>query len=326
MISTILFIGLIPRASAEPNPDASYVGGKLCGECHAEQVQKWTGSHHDLAMQTVSDKTVLGDFADVTFTHYGVTSIFYRDSKRFMVRTEGATGELEDFEIRYVFGVYPLQQYLIEFPGGRLQALGLAWDATTRTAATDVVREVLAGARHPGAPIYMELDLFQQRLELRIAGEQVIEWTAYGAFLTRRANRGPVASPQGVFRCRPSAREKRYEKRDVALAVATDAQWSALVELALLASEPRATSPRCSGAHRRRRDDAPCAPSGGRDAPGRGGPRPACRDQPAQNLPVRHRQRHGPRPAPHDVRQPYVQRRTSVAIARPAAVEKSTES
>ena len=31
--------------------------------------------------------------------------------------------------IKYTFGVYPLQQYLIELPGGRLQALGVAWDA-----------------------------------------------------------------------------------------------------------------------------------------------------------------------------------------------------
>jgi hypothetical protein len=80
-------------------------------------------------MKEVSDETVLGNFADQTLTHYGVTSAFYRDGERFMVRAEGADGQLADFEIKYVFGVHPLQQYLIEFPGGRLQALSLAWDA-----------------------------------------------------------------------------------------------------------------------------------------------------------------------------------------------------
>ena len=45
-----------------------------------------------------------------------------------MVRTEGPDGALHDYEIAYTFGVYPLQQYLIEFPGGRYQALGIAWD------------------------------------------------------------------------------------------------------------------------------------------------------------------------------------------------------
>ena len=45
------------------------------------------------------------------------------------MRTDGPDGKLADFEIRYTFGVEPLQQYLIELPGGRLQALGIAWDA-----------------------------------------------------------------------------------------------------------------------------------------------------------------------------------------------------
>ena len=31
--------------------------------------------------------------------------------------------------MKYTFGVYPLQQYLVPFPGGRLQALGIAWDS-----------------------------------------------------------------------------------------------------------------------------------------------------------------------------------------------------
>jgi Cytochrome c554 and c-prime len=45
------------------------------------------------------------------------------------VRTAGADGAMHDFVIRYTFGVYPLQQYLVALPGGRLQPLPLAWDA-----------------------------------------------------------------------------------------------------------------------------------------------------------------------------------------------------
>jgi len=36
-----------------------------------------------------------------------------------MVRTEGPDGAPHDYEIAYTFGVAPLQQYLIAFPGGR---------------------------------------------------------------------------------------------------------------------------------------------------------------------------------------------------------------
>ena len=39
---------------------------------------------------------------------------------------------MQDYEIAYTFGVYPLQQYLIGFPDGRYQALGIAWDSRSR--------------------------------------------------------------------------------------------------------------------------------------------------------------------------------------------------
>ncbi len=42
--------------------------------------------------------------------------------------TEGPDGEIAEFRVAYTFGVEPLQQYLIEFPDGRLQALNIAWD------------------------------------------------------------------------------------------------------------------------------------------------------------------------------------------------------
>ncbi len=84
-------------------------------------------------MAAADAATVRGDFADSTFTHFGVTSRFFRRDGGFFVNTEGADGRYADFEIRYTFGIEPLQQYLIELPGGRLQALSIAWD--TRPAA-----------------------------------------------------------------------------------------------------------------------------------------------------------------------------------------------
>ncbi|MFB3092742.1 MAG: tetratricopeptide repeat protein, partial [Dehalococcoidia bacterium] len=76
--------------------------------------------------------TVLGDFANTSFTHFGVTSKFYRRAGKFFVQTEGPDGKLHDYEIKYTFGVDPLQQYLIEFPGGRYQVLGIGWDSRRR--------------------------------------------------------------------------------------------------------------------------------------------------------------------------------------------------
>jgi len=109
-----------------------YVGAQSCAECHQTEYRHWQGSQHAQAMQPATGQTVLGDFNDASFTYAGITSTFFRRDGKFLVRTDGPDGQLQDFEIAYTFGVYPLQQYLIGFPDGRYQALGLAWDSRPR--------------------------------------------------------------------------------------------------------------------------------------------------------------------------------------------------
>jgi Flp pilus assembly protein TadD len=123
---------LIPRAPAEDPAPAGYVGARACQSCHAAESAAWTGSHHDLAMQHAAPDTVLGAFGDSVFRHAGVESRFFTRDGRFWVRTDGPDGALAEFEVVHTFGVDPLQQYLVELPGGRLQALQIAWDARPR--------------------------------------------------------------------------------------------------------------------------------------------------------------------------------------------------
>jgi predicted CXXCH cytochrome family protein len=113
----------------EADEEHGFVGASTCGECHAQELANWRGSHHDLAMQKPTRDTVLGDFDDARFTYNGVETRFYTRDGRYLVRTDGPDGKAEDFEVAWVFGVYPLQQYLLPLPGGRLQALSVAWDA-----------------------------------------------------------------------------------------------------------------------------------------------------------------------------------------------------
>ena len=110
-------------------PAATFVGSNTCAGCHRTQTQLWRGSQHKQAMDHATEKAVLGDFSDVTFNYYGVQSRFFRRDGKFLVETDGPDGKLATFEVKYTFGVDPLQQYLIEFPDGRLQALSLAWDS-----------------------------------------------------------------------------------------------------------------------------------------------------------------------------------------------------
>lgn len=107
---------------------AAFVGREQCVDCHQDAYDSWLGSHHDDAMDFANDDTVLGDFNDSTFEYRGVTSRFYRKDGKFFVHTQGAGGKMEEYEVLYTFGVEPLQQYLVPFPGGRLQALSTAWD------------------------------------------------------------------------------------------------------------------------------------------------------------------------------------------------------
>jgi predicted CXXCH cytochrome family protein len=108
---------------------AAFVGSETCAGCHRAEAQLWRGSQHRLAMQHADDKSVLGDFSDTGFDYYGVRSRFFRKDGRFFIETDGPDGKLAPFEVKYTFGVDPLQQYLVEFPDGRLQALSIAWDS-----------------------------------------------------------------------------------------------------------------------------------------------------------------------------------------------------
>ena len=113
----------------QPAPKPEFVGRAACTGCHAEQDRLWQGSHHDLAMQEANETSILGNFNDAEFEKDGVVSRFYRRDGHYWVRTDGPNGRLADFEVKYTFGYSPLQQYLLELPGGRLQALSIAWDS-----------------------------------------------------------------------------------------------------------------------------------------------------------------------------------------------------
>jgi Tfp pilus assembly protein PilF len=160
-LKLLLFLALLLQGmtSSAAGRDLSegYALRSVCATCHKAQAALWTGSHHDLAMQPATRETVLGDFNNASLTHFGVTSSFFVKDDNFMVRTGGADGKLADFHITYTFGVAPLQQYLVEFPGGRLQALGLAWDT----------RPAEAGGQR----------WFHLYPDERIAHDDVLHWT-----------------------------------------------------------------------------------------------------------------------------------------------------
>ncbi|MDG2049237.1 MAG: tetratricopeptide repeat protein [Myxococcota bacterium] len=105
-----------------------YVEESTCLQCHAEQAQAWSESHHAGAMGKASTETVLGDFGGVIYEQDGELFRFYKKQGAFRVEVTFPDGSQDEWPVLYSFGVDPLQQYLVPGEGGRLQVLGAAWD------------------------------------------------------------------------------------------------------------------------------------------------------------------------------------------------------
>lgn len=140
--SLLVFLGVLAIAAdwwiAKPvDTQAHFVGRDTCAECHQTQIDQWTGSDHDLAMDHANENTVLGDFDNAQLEHFGITSRMFRRDGKYFVHTEGPDGTMTDFEVKFVFGFEPLQQYMVEFDRtadqpesetAKLQVLRITWD------------------------------------------------------------------------------------------------------------------------------------------------------------------------------------------------------
>jgi predicted CXXCH cytochrome family protein len=115
--------------SVEPEDASAYVGVERCASCHSEQLVAWRGSDHDRAMEVASREVLLAPFEGERLETDGQWWRFLSEGDRFLVeRGEGAE-TLERLDVEYGFGVWPLQQLLVERERGRLQVLPLAWDS-----------------------------------------------------------------------------------------------------------------------------------------------------------------------------------------------------
>lgn len=133
VLTAVLVLMTACRKPSPPSEIASgtepqYVGRETCQRCHRQETLRWSGSHHDLAMQPAADSTIRAPFDSTTVQRAGESALFFRTDSAYYARTEGPDGATQNYPIRYTFGVEPLQQYLVEIPGGRLQALNVSWD------------------------------------------------------------------------------------------------------------------------------------------------------------------------------------------------------
>jgi predicted CXXCH cytochrome family protein len=117
------------KVTAEPTAgNGGFVGESACRSCHEKEYAEWKKSDHFNAMHVAGDSTVLGPFEGETYSANGITSTFFKRDGKFFINTENREGKNEDFVVKYTFGIYPLQQYLIEFPKGKMQSSRQSWD------------------------------------------------------------------------------------------------------------------------------------------------------------------------------------------------------
>jgi predicted CXXCH cytochrome family protein len=112
------------HATEPPN----FVGTQQCAGCHKKEHDSWSASHHSWAWRLPTAANVLGDFDDADFQHKGFRYRFLTQEGAYFIVADGPDGSAIRYPLKYVVGVTPLQQYLVETAGGRLQALDVVWD------------------------------------------------------------------------------------------------------------------------------------------------------------------------------------------------------
>ena len=108
---------------------AQYAGSASCRECHEEAFALWEKSNHGLAERPM-DPALDGPAFDPprAFRHGTQESSARRQGTNFLVSARGLSRSNEVHTAARVIGHDPLRQYLVPFPGGRLQTLEASYD------------------------------------------------------------------------------------------------------------------------------------------------------------------------------------------------------
>jgi hypothetical protein len=111
------------------NKPTKYVGSEQCQICHLTEKEDWLRSDHHKAMMTMEGDHVLGNFSTPPLEHHQQQTHFSKRDGQYQISTDQTTPSAATLDLRYTFGVFPLQQYLTALPDGRLQSLPFAWDS-----------------------------------------------------------------------------------------------------------------------------------------------------------------------------------------------------
>jgi tetratricopeptide (TPR) repeat protein len=104
---------------------------KVCTSCHQQSAHDWQQSDHANSMAMADVTSVLADFDNKDVKHYGQKAHFFIKDNVYQVSIS-YDDNTDTYPIKYTFGHYPLQQYLVETEQGKLQVLPFAWDSRVK--------------------------------------------------------------------------------------------------------------------------------------------------------------------------------------------------
>lgn len=111
---------------------ARYAGSAACRDCHAGQHSAWHASNHGMAERELDDSLDRHAFDPPrSFVHGSQSTDVSWNAGKAAVETPGLEGKRESMPVMRVIGHDPLRQFLVTFPGGRLQTLEASWDPRT---------------------------------------------------------------------------------------------------------------------------------------------------------------------------------------------------
>lgn len=125
-IKSLLVVTLVSiplYSSAEPE----------CSSCHENETAQWDKSHHAKAMNIADKKNTLGNFDNKTLEHDKNTVTFKNNDSGYFIAMPDEKGELKDVRVEYVFGFFPLQQYMFSTGNGKVQFFPYAWDSREKS-------------------------------------------------------------------------------------------------------------------------------------------------------------------------------------------------
>jgi predicted CXXCH cytochrome family protein len=136
--SGVLVLGWTARTGTQDGPhppiaaarDATPVGAQACAACHQQIHAAWKSGRHSRMIQSATDASVTGDFAQSKVTLHGRPYRLRAANGEYFITESYLTGKEREHRVEFTLGSRRIQHYLTTIENGRIIVLPPSWDVT----------------------------------------------------------------------------------------------------------------------------------------------------------------------------------------------------